>query len=399
LQALSREETETGGGARETETVIRFGYADLFPLAFRLAAHVNTKASFSPGVLMRSFRPRGFTLIELLVVIAIIAILIGLLLPAVQKVREAAARMSCSNNLKQIGLGVHNYESTNQTIPPQSIVPNPAGGGMHGYTAWWSILPQIEQDNSFKDIMGRTGVDGPNSTWWMGTSTGPVATFDNKRRIAGAARPKIYRCPSSNLPEERTTNAAGVPWTFQWGSYVLLAGSSNSTSTDTVHPAGVYPGAVHSSGGAFPGVQVLKIGSFTDGLSNTIIIGEQSAFLQGRTDNRTAMPDSGWSMSVKNIRVPNGNSTWSASGSHNANTLNSDCRCFNLTTVRERPNPTSFFNYQLHGSCNTPLSSQHSGGINALRGDGSVTFITNSIDVNTLLNSVDRNDGLVVQGL
>jgi prepilin-type N-terminal cleavage/methylation domain-containing protein/prepilin-type processing-associated H-X9-DG protein len=349
---------------------------------------------------MLHFRPRGFTLIELLVVIAIIAILIGLLLPAVQKVREAAARMSCSNNLKQVGLGIHNFESSFQAWPQQSTVSNPAGSGAHGYSAWWTILPQIEQDNSFKDIMGRTGVDGPTSTWWMGTGTGPVATFDMKRTVVGRTRPKIYRCPSSNLPEERTAVPAGVSWPFQWGSYVLLAGSSNHSSRDTVHPAGVYPGAIHSSGGAFPGVTVIKIGSFTDGLSNTIVVGEQSAFLQGRTDNRTAMPDSGWSMGVKNIRVPNGNSTWSASGTHNANVLNSDCRCFNLTTVRERPNPTSFFNYQLHGSCNTPLSSQHSGGINVLRGDGSVSFLTNSIDVNTLLNSVDRNDGNVVnQGL
>src|ERR1700682_2611714 len=113
-------------------------------------------------------RHRGFTLIELLVVIAIIAVLIGLLLPAVQKVREAAARAQCQNNLKQIGLAIHNYEGIYKRFPPAATrIPDP-NYWMHGPTWWVYILPYIEQDNVYRKTTfpGQVG-NNVNVTFWF----------------------------------------------------------------------------------------------------------------------------------------------------------------------------------------------------------------------------------------
>ena len=94
--------------------------------------------------------------------------------------------------------------------------------------------------------------------------------------------------------------------------------------------------------------------------------------------------------------LPNGNGTWSVTGAHDANGINTDGRCFNLATIRQTPNPPVTATWQVHPNCNTPLTSAHAGGVNALRGDGSVVFLTDSIALAVLQSMADRDDGGVV---
>jgi len=192
-----------------------------------------------------AMRRRAFTLIELLVVIAIIAVLIGLLLPAVQKVREAAARMKCQNNLKQLGLAMHNHENATGAVPPRRIQ---TAGQKRSWVA--PILPYIEQ-GALANIY-RLDLD------W----------YDPLNAPAYQTQLQVFQCPSARNPRSVSGDVSGVAFTNAASNdYSAAAGLDGSVVTDLGFPATTNRNGIWGSGNT-------KFTAVTDGLSNTLAFSE-----------------------------------------------------------------------------------------------------------------------------
>jgi prepilin-type N-terminal cleavage/methylation domain-containing protein/prepilin-type processing-associated H-X9-DG protein len=331
---------------------------------------------------MRLLR-RAFTLIELLVVIAIIAILIGLLLPAVQKVREAAARIQCSNNLKQIALGQHNYHDAHKTFTP--------GVGKNGccWGTWMiPILPYVEQDNLYKLYVNFGGLDvGPNPI--PGTSGGP--RYADQSAVV-SQQLSVFTCPSdTNTPI----------WGITKHNYALNAGNTSFFQSPlplgcTVGSAGCTPflGAPfnwYTGGDTLWGGQdspvpytdgptdptkggmgaPVRIQSISDGTSNTMMAAEVlqgTISLQGFTWWGGAAGFVGYigpNSALPDVHV-GGCCTLACPGNETSNMPLLPC-----TTVGTTSYP------RMSGA-----RSRHTAGLNVAMCDGSVQFINNTIDIN-----------------
>jgi prepilin-type N-terminal cleavage/methylation domain-containing protein/prepilin-type processing-associated H-X9-DG protein len=292
----------------------------------------------------RTLRGRpGFTLVELLVVIAIIGILIALLLPAVQAAREAARRAQCTNNEKQIALALHNYHDTYKTFPIGHQWVGPAGtnAGSRGWTWSAGLLPFIEQSSLQDQINFALPVKDPVNIDIVQT------------KVANS------RCPSEAGPETHTQNGgSGSGMTPPTATYVGNCGSFRlSFQTDFQQPAG-------RRNGMFGRDWLVKMRDVTDGTSNTVLVGE------------TILWNFSWD--------PNWIYRIVGNGSRAANTLGA------VRTGRRKINPAPVTSNVVRREA---FSSRHPGGANFALADGSVRFISETIDhTNTTWNQINSGN-------
>jgi prepilin-type N-terminal cleavage/methylation domain-containing protein/prepilin-type processing-associated H-X9-DG protein len=227
--------------------------------------------------MVASRRRRAFTLVELLVVIAIIGVLIALLLPAVQAAREAARRMQCSNNLKQMSVALASYEASFKVYPPSRVGNDGASGPPQtrvGTSSLVLILPQMEAQSLY-DMFDFA--NGP----WVSSATDWFAPT-NSNRAALAQRPSFYVCPSDESEpfSERQIDAQDA-----WGVTNCIATGSYATVAGRIGAGGNLTDAKYNNDGVFYYLSAIPITDITDGLNTTLFVGETIANHTGDSSN------------------------------------------------------------------------------------------------------------------
>ena len=348
---------------------------------------------------MKTTKRNAFTLIELLVVIAIIGVLVGLLLPAVQQAREAARRMSCSNNMKQQGLAIANYESANRRLPLggflsqayiKSMRSNPYGSRVysHGHSWMLAILPYCEKNNLFQDL-DFEGIDSAH--------TGLITSGGNlhNKNILQNVPIDMYWCPSSTLGRWDGGTGACRP------NYAGVAGAADSammtkfpslfSEVSTPTPGGTTGWGIRSATGALISElsmdgktrQKLSMKDFTDGTSKTLMACEQSGVLVRKSDSKKRYETSSHGHAF--VIGPVGD----------------EKRDWNITTIRYAINDVDWEKDGIGGGGvygqNKPMYSSHPGIANGLFVDGSVQNFNESMALQTLFNLCNRSDGNVIQ--
>lgn len=349
---------------------------------------------------------RGFTLVELLVVIAIIGILVGLLLPAVQAAREAARRMQCSNNLKQLGLGAHNFADTSRGKFP-------AGCRDYNFMTWHTfILPYLEQSNRYQQMsisyVAYGATSGTGGFVYDPSSLLEGGRYDRKQNIVawGGENGGIpsYKCPSSpenvfrvgsniwpkfnyvgcagqtavgNAQEQSgTVIAGGKNWRVS--NYYGLKRIGGNPSDVLLDMGGLFGNGVGPIGGTAASRLIAiggttegeKMGSCTDGLSNTAMFSEVIASGDGAT------PHASYSDFRGSVRGENAFFTTY----YEPNTTNPD-EMMTASYCQSVPSaPCIAENAPAGYAVRISARSHHTGGVNMARGDGSVTFVSQNIN-------------------
>ncbi|MCA8984385.1 MAG: DUF1559 domain-containing protein [Planctomycetaceae bacterium] len=315
--------------------------------------------------------PRAFTLIELLVVIAIIAILVALLLPAVQQAREAARRSACKNNLKQIGLALHNYHDTHNVFPystahASSNAGTPSGTNVLNHSGWVLLLPYIEQGALYDqyNFSWATGIRNASG----GTVAGGTDPAINTNLNLSRNRVEVYLCPSDNGGKVYT----GADGTYGCG--VANAYRSNYGFSVNSGNGGTFWGSYGISSRAMFGLNAFcQMKDIVDGTSNTVAVVETTLEVDdGRTQSWSCSSHVGQGINLAASRGIN-----------------------NFLCCSWRTPPNAQYQYGRNGEWGEP-GSLHQGGIQILLADGAVRFLSENVNATTRTYLQRISDGQVL---